>query len=259
MGQDLRCSLAMAFLINAVPMLREGGQMVSVLPLGSLTSEKDRAAWGVLREIAHVDVVSRHDKKTFHGCYPRTALVRVILRARSVANEGEKHIVEPPHRPCCEPKRLAGETMFYRRLTRGWVQMHTVASRDGKLVPLVHSKDLTADYVRTGDRMTRSVRELRGPAVLMPRVGQPDRDNVCILKGNSVIALSDCVIALETKSLHDARQIHSLVRQNWPVLERTYGGTCARYVTLKDLESALGSLGVHCQRIEGKGRATRAA
>jgi predicted RNA methylase len=237
--ETVRCSQAVAFLASALRMVRRAGQIVAIVPAGSLTSERDRKAWAVLRQVACVEVLSQHGRRTFDGCFPRTALVRVSPLAKKVATAASlvAHLSDVAANGNGHVARPSIE------IVRGWVQMHSLELRSGPVLPLIHSKDLTDARAEIGDRRARSVWQVSGPAVLIPRVGQPSRDNVCFYLSKRPIALSDCVIAITTATIAEARQLHSVVIDRWRILEAGYGGTCARYITIETLRQALRRLG----------------
>jgi hypothetical protein len=57
------------------------------------------------------------------------------------------------------------------------------------------------------------------------------------------IVISDCVIALKCGTADKARVVKNSMVKNWETIERMYGGTCARYITVDSLRELLNGLG----------------
>lgn len=235
-GRRLTCSLALAFLLRAAAAVgMPGSQIACVLPAGSLSAEKDHLAWGFLRESFAVHVVAAYERFTFPDCHPRTAAVRLV----STASQSSTEMVS---------SGLDRERPGSLDLVRGWVQMHSKDLRSGaRCLRLVHTTDMRGEEVALSDDWVWTDRNLSGPAVLIPRVGQPRPDKVVLWAGSEDIALSDCVIALKAPTPEIARRRRDEIVKCWPVMECCYTGTGARYITLKGLAAFLRhALNPHC-------------
>jgi hypothetical protein len=119
--------------------------------------------------------------------------------------------------------------------------MHTVkpTSSAGSKV-LIHSTELSEDGLDLSRRQINSQSDgVCGPAVLLPRVGQPNKRKIVLYRGKSKVILSDCVIALKCRTYEEASKVRSTILDNWVAIERAYGGTCARYITLNSLTEFL--------------------
>jgi hypothetical protein len=232
-GTELRCSLAMAFLLAALPYLAQNGIAVVLMPAGSMRSDKDRLAWSLIRREFSVDLIAVNGHRTFEGCSPKTVIVRLHRKAKS----------SPPRQTSrCTKKDVCLQV----RLTRGVVQMNTVNSVNGRRTrPLIHTTHLKDGIVCVSDlRVPVDRRSIVGPAVLLQRVGTPDAKKVCLYIKRKPVALSDCVIAMKCVSNADAKRLFRIIESNWSRISSRYGGTCARYVTLDSLQHAFTSMGV---------------
>jgi hypothetical protein len=232
-GAEIRCGLALAFVLQASTMLSPESDIVAVLPSGSLRSQKDQAAWAVLREQFVVKVLNQYGRFTFKNCFPRTVIVHFGSRTRHTddAAPGEQVVNGSEYR---EP------------LIRGWVQMHTRHSRVGRrLLPLLHSTDLRDGKVGCSNQRVRSDRKLDGFAVLVPRVGQPRKDKIVVWGARRAVALSDCVIAIPCADLVQAELLRDAICGRWHDLDQCYCGTGARCITLVRLRIFLGIITDH--------------
>lgn len=115
----------------------------------------------------------------------------------------------------------------------------------GTTWPLVHTTDLRdGELVGVTMRLKALQRSINGPAVLLPRVGQPNVKKVVVYLNQRRIVLSDCVVGLKCASERDARELHARVVSSWKSLEQHYGGTCAPYLTMVRLAEYLTTRGV---------------
>ncbi len=230
---DVWCSTAMAFLLNSLEYIGPGGEVVAILPAGSMNSEKDRDAWCLLRNICQIEIVSEHDHKTFGSCDPTTRIVHIKKGEANPTAKETGNITQEKHR-----KRTAGiEVTLYR----GRVQMHSVAP--GK-VPLAHSTDLRDhQLVLNGHRTNSCDLSIKGLFIALPRVGAPAKEKIALYDAKRKVALSDCILALTCdEDLHTIRLHKALVR-NWPLLKSLYAGTGAKYLTVANLAHVLRKLG----------------
>lgn len=236
-GTGVRVSKALAFVITAISYLAPEGQIVAILPAGTVRSDGDRRAWELLRAICCCKSAAMDGRKTFAGCYPQTIIVRLKLRSRHVRLE-KVRLWRSAYVKATKATTVS--------IIRGTFQMHTLQRyRSSSSVPLLHTTSLDrTEVVAPRVRVSTSRRKVRGPAVLLPRVGQPDPAKICLYMKKEPVALSDCVLALRCTTCADARSVRQVLLKNWGVLETLYGGTCARYITIMRLTNLLESCGL---------------
>jgi hypothetical protein len=137
---------------------------------------------------------------------------------------------------------------------RGNVQMHSIQRFESKSgVPLVHTTNMTAGSLNLegAPEVNGAARQIAGPAILIPRVGFPDRRKLVLLDPGRVVALSDCVIAISgpTRSIHGT---WSVLNSGWDSLASLYAGSCAPFVTLAGLVTWLRSAGLTASLRKGR-------
>src|SRR5262249_49003723 len=126
-------------------------------------------------------------------------------------------------------------------LVRGTVQMHDRANGPRTLV---HSTDLIQNSVVLNGHVAPDHRpSVVGPAVLVPRVGQPSKEKICTYLRRKRVALSDCVIGLQCRTTEDALSVQNRLVSKWRKVVKVYSGTCAQYTTLGRIERLLRDLG----------------
>jgi hypothetical protein len=89
-------------------------------------------------------------------------------------------------------------------------------------------------------KIQNNLSELKGPAVLIPRVGNPNPNKVCAIPEDATYILSYCVLAIKTKTMAGAKEIKSALLENWYYVNELYKGTGARYITIERLSEFLG-------------------
>lgn len=234
-GAEMRCSTAMAFVLNSLSCLSIAGRLVAVMPASSLTSQKDSRAWRVLSAEYSIRTIATYDLTTFNNCAANTIVVR-LRRGR-----GEAKV------PSLIGHQSVGERLrFPVAIIRGCVPMHV--AKNGLAGPpfgIVHTTDLRGRKLTS---VQHSIREKRrsviGPAVLIPRVGRPSIAKCVLYLGRKPIVLSDCVYALRCNSSQDAMALRERMINAMDMVSSHYHGTCAPYLTVRDLSAILGKLGV---------------
>lgn len=235
--RTVKCSLALAFIFHSVPYLSPKGRIAAVLPASSLTSQKDREAWAILRTRFKVETSTSYGPRTFANCSARTVTVTLTtLRQKT-------H--ESPNRA----KRREQSEIIRVRIVRGVTSIHAALNGlAGKQWSLVHTTNLQENSI-SGTRLmlNRLKRYVNGPAILLPRVGKPDKRKCVLYLQNQRIVLSDCVFALACDSRSAAELLHARIMKSWDAIaELAYGGTCAPYATCSSLTAALSVVGCEC-------------
>ena len=237
-GVSSKCSVGLAFVVNSIDYLANGGELIAVLPEGSLTSEKDATTWNLVRSMGDTEVLKTNGLRTFPHAAVRTAIVRFQKR-HSTARTEPLPVLKPLIAACqgLRPPVHIG---------RGTVQVREVQRSEGcsESIAFIHSTHLQNFTVSAYDKVRgRLGRCAIGPMVLLPRVGQPKRSKVAQYFGSDAFMLSDCVIALMCRSRESAELLWNDLQDNWSLLEQEYVGSGARYITNQRLSRLLLRLG----------------
>lgn len=231
----MRCSPHMAFVLTALSALSPAGRLVSILPTDARMLIRDEIAWTLVDRSCTSEIRYRYPRGSFPKVSASTEL-HVIDRQGEWTGAAELPVPRVPSCKCVAP-------------IRGWLQMHSVTDDpDGCL--LVHTSNLVNGNIQVDStRRVATRRFLSAPAVLLPRVGQPNPSKVAIHRFGTV-ALSDCVFAIPCTSIRHAEQLRRKIRESWQVIEDRYKGSCAPHLTLSNLRAALcrlehGSVPIH--------------
>lgn len=235
--EEVSCSQAMAFVLTATPYLAPEGEMVAILPAGTMRSVKDREAWRVVRSLCECHLAGRNGHRTFDQCYPRTVIVRIVRGRGSKGTAAGRGLRGQ--------ERVADGGGVGVSLCRGTIAMHTIDALAGMhSVPLVHTTEMRNGTVTSLDRLVSTDRSIvSGPVVLIPRVCEPSRGKVCLYLPRKEVALSACILGIRCRNQNDAKQVREVLLRRWALVEAEYGGTCARYITLEALSALLERLG----------------
>jgi hypothetical protein len=233
-GRDaVRVSPAAGFVLVATDYLAERGELIALLPLSTLSSEKDADLWDRLRGRWLVEIAAELGSAAFVGLATKTVIVRVARK---------------PQAPSFAPRESDRvSAVRYPRIevavVRGCVPRHTAAQDQGGR-PFIHTTNLTREGLREVFADVRSGRCTAGPAVLVPRVGNPVAWKVQVRDDPTPAVLSDCVIALQCRTREDANLVAERLRRNWTIVAAHWSGSCAPYVTLQRLKALLDGVGV---------------
>ena len=220
----MRCSPHMAFVLVSISALSLGGRLVAILPAGARRLVRDWAAW---------ETIDRSCTAVIRSEYPRDSFPKVAASTEMHVIDRERAWLEPAD-TCTSSSELCN---CYEPI-RGWLQMHSVVEdTEGSL--LVHSSNLANGEILVGSmKRVASSRLLTAPAVLLPRVGKPNRLKVAIHRSGE-LALSDCVFGVPCISIQQAERLSARLKQSWQVIEDRYTGSCAPHLTLSNLRSGL--------------------
>lgn len=231
----LRCSPAMAFVLNALPFLRPEGEARLILPAGALVSIRDQDAWSAVRARHSVDVIGQAGRGSFPSCSSSGVLVAVrprIGRAEATSDlDGA-------------PGDFESGQHIDARVVRGGLQMHRTG--DGNNGPvLVHTSELRDGRVIPNGRRGRgSFTTVSRPAVLLPRVGRLTPQKVAVFDGSTCVMLSDCVVAIVPENGHQAPELRCRILDSFDSLEAAYVGTGAPHITVTRLADFLRTIHV---------------
>ena len=196
-------------------------------------------AWRAIRAMCQVEQLAENGHKAFTGWSPKTVIVRITVRDKPYTAVGRAR------------RRDAGivatAPLVSVELFRGKIPMHTLnGTTGGTRVPFIHSTELEKtglNLVRRSIVLSKTT-SISGPAVLLQRVGLPASTKIQTYFRSAPVALSDCIIAIRCKTRTETQMVKSRLLRNWGQLERSYGGTCARYITLNSLREVLATIGL---------------
>lgn len=232
-ASEFKCSRALAFVVEGTRYLNAEGRLVAILPSSSLTSLRDEATINALLDRFYLSNIIGANEQSVTGWSVEVRCVEFRRRLRSIKNDVS--IIHEFH----QKSIVSGAKIF-----RGRVSMCDVVLSSSIGADLVHTTDLVGNTVQLSGVKVLASAVLRGPVVLIPRVGRPKREKIALHLFERPAVLSDCVIGIQAESFEKTRAIFNILLYKWPLIERLYMGSCARYVTLRGLRAALLQIGI---------------
>lgn len=220
-------SIALEFLERATRYASLKSEICAILPASCLHNEKDRHVRARIESTWKLEVVGHAGRRAFADCFASSSIVHMKRR-------------DPFGDSLTSGKQQVASGIL---TVRGSVHMHLAQpSNLPSAAPLVHSTNLK-DGKLSGEMPTvLTSKYVKGPAVLIHRVGRPSIDKISILPSGMRVALSDCVIALPTHRRSDSEQLKNTLVKGFQTLASAYVGTGAPFITLSRLEDVLAQL-----------------
>jgi hypothetical protein len=125
----------------------------------------------------------------------------------------------------------------YLQIQRGGIGMHNIQVCKKHSVSLVHSTNIRDNkIIGLEHKVENTISYIKGPALLIHRVGQPNIKKICIISSKEEYALSDCVIGIKTRTLKECQQLKKMIIDHWNDFSNLYKGTGAKYITIERLK-----------------------
>lgn len=229
-GFKTKSSKGLAFLLTSLNYLADDGEVIAIMPAGSIYSEKDSAAWKFIKKNYYVEILERNESCVFKGKNASTFILRILKR--HCPNN------EQPDSP------MIFSAKYFARIKRGSIQMNNVVydlSEDS--VPLIHTTCIKGCELHLNGRVVTNRSLIYGPAILLPRICNPVTKKLALGYFDKV-AISDCIIAIQCDKYAQLKRIFKILNNNWKNISECYYGTGAKYITINRLRNMLTSLGI---------------
>ena len=227
-GIEYRVSTAMLFLMRALKFLASNGGLYAILPISCVYSVKDRKAWNYLKDHYNACILEEPNKVSFTSkCAPNIVLVYVgYYKVNGIEKSNAFDFSSLP----------------VTSILRGCVRMQNPKYSTSKnAVSLIHTTNLQkGELVKLKRIMTGQNILVSGNGVVVPRVCNPTPNKVALLDEETVYALSDCIIVLQTSTRIDAERLRDGIIEHWCDFVTVYKGTGAQYTTLERLKALFG-------------------
>lgn len=224
-GLVLNVSTAMKFIIESINYLSQNGALYAIVPSSIIYSQKDKVALRILVNDYKFKVLYEPTKQYFQKCDPSIAIISINSRYNTSIIQ---HV----------PKLKIDKPCF--TFLRGNVPMNIAKTSLSGMYNLVHTTNIRNNSLHSLNiSITKESSTVSGPAVLIPRVGQPNINKVCFINADETYVLSDCVIAIQTESEEAANLLKEAIIQDEINFYNLYKGTGASYLTIERLKNYL--------------------
>jgi len=222
---EYHVSTAMFFFIESIKYLSKDGILYAILPQSVAYSQKDEKIREYLHEKYSFKIFKEKNKQAFKYCSPS-----IILAAFNDKEISSKNLLFDN----------INTGIKYLEIKRGRIGMHKIKKTEKYAKQLIHSTNLKNNQLKNIKyRIKSNLSKIEGPAVLVSRVGQPDIRKICIIPSKKEYILSDCIIAIKTKSMEDSQLLKKSIINNWSSFSNLYKGTGAKYITIKRIKHFL--------------------
>lgn len=228
-----RVSPSAQFLAMALNELQPRNGVLAVLPDGVVRGDKYDAFWEAVCQKHRLVEIADLRSSAFQGVRAHCRIVKLerlepgnsvglLVRVSDTTSQRDGcHCVE---------------------VIRGRIPRHVPLSGGGERAQFIHTTDVVENLVRATDRDAPLHLATTGPAVIIPRIGKPQR-KIATTSWDS-FALSDCLIALRPLGGRPELLAEEL-RGEVDALARAYRGTGAPYVTVRAITTFLLERGWH--------------
>lgn len=229
-------STAMQFVANAMKYRTNHGVLYAILPSSCAYSQKDRLLWQYMEKNYNLQVLEEPTRMYWKNCSASIILVSI----------GEKVNRSQKRRKIL----FDFSTLPIELIIRGHISPHEAKFVEGKRgVKYVHTTNLLHNRIvnctriqipKHRDEGRYGSVSCRGPAVLIPRVCNPNPEKICVYKKNSIFVPSDCIIVLKTSNVEDAQFVANTILSHWDEFRTIYQGTAAKYTTMEIIKNLFG-------------------
>lgn len=218
-------STSMKFLVESIKYLSKNGSLFAIMPISIAYSQKDKKLWDFLVANYKLTILEIPNGNYFKNCSP--TILFVSINDNSESNISIK----------INPISIINKDYS---IFRGKVSMNTIKHNImGKY--LIHTTNLKNNNIENLNiKVFNKLSEIKGPAVLIPRVGNPNPFKICVVPKDANYTLSDCILAIKAKTIKDANDLKFNLIENWKQVNDLYRGTGARYITIERLSVLLG-------------------
>ena len=229
-------STAMQFVANAMKYRNANGIIYAILPSSCAYSQKDRLLWQYLEKHYNLQILEKPNRMYWKNCSASIILVSIGGKKKNTHKKLD-----------C---KFDFSTLPIESIIRGHISPHEARYVNGrKGFKYVHTTNLKCNKIVNCNRIQLpEYRDethygpvsFRGPAVLLPRVCNPNPEKICVYKEDCIFVPSDCVIILKTSNVEDALFVAETILTHWDEFRTIYQGTAAKYTTMEKIKNLFG-------------------
>lgn len=219
---EYHMSTAMAFLVKSISYLNAEGVLYAILPQSIAYSEKDEKIRQYLYRKYNFKIFEELNNQGFKNCSPNIVLA-VINDKNIIAKNMSFHQIK--------------NGIDRLEVQRGTLSTHKIKISKANSLHFIHTTNLKNNKIKNLKiKVSDNFSKIKGPALLINRVGQPDVRKICIVNPKEEYVLSDCIIGLKVKTMKDCQLLKKAIIDNWTSFANLYKGTGAKYVTVKRIK-----------------------
>lgn len=220
-NQNFKVSTSMKFLSESIKYISDKGCLLAIMPISICYSQKDRKFLDYLIENYHFNVLEIPNGKFFKNCSPSIVLISLNIKKNN--------------------KQINNQNISLGfsniEIYRGKISVFK-AKYHNKGIEFIHSTNLKENKIIDVSKKVKTKSSIiKGPAILIPRVGKPSKSKICLLQSEKKYALSDCVLAIKFKNKTNINKLYKKMISNVVYFNNLYIGTGAKYITIERLRN----------------------
>lgn len=216
-GQKFKASTSLAFLCESLHFMSKNGRLLAILPNGIFHSERDEKLVEYLRVKYNLRIIPQENNNHFHDCSPNISIVKLEI-CKSYSRKAKRMNIT-----------VSGVTGIIRGRKQVYRTENSLAG-----IPYIHTTHLRDNAIIDTEILCSDLScAVSGPGVVIPRVGTPSQQKICVILGSQHYIMSDCLICIKTRTRGDATKLYEAIINNWELFVSQYAGTGARYITMK--------------------------
>jgi tRNA1(Val) A37 N6-methylase TrmN6 len=226
-GQVLKGSVAMSYLLKSIEIFSPLQGAMVIAPESLMHSQLDEYARLLLSKDYEFKSICDLENKTFKGARVHAHVFRLQPRNNEIINT---------------PFVTISKNIIKATIERGGIQVHIARNNSGLCmnpVPFVHTTSLNNVTNNNLDKCTKTslsaCGRVKGPVILIPRVGVPKKEYTKIICLSEEVQLSDCLFAIKDFGDNSLLELETRIHDSWDDFVKLYKGTGARYVTISKL------------------------
>lgn len=237
-GEAYHVSTAMLFVANAMKYRSENGVLYAILPSSCAYSQKDSLLWQYLEKHYNLQILEEPNRMYWKNCSASIILVSIGGKKRRMSkkNNCDFDFSKLPVESIIRGHISLHEARFVDS-RKGFKYVHTTNLKRNKIINCNHIK-----IPENRDESRYGPVSFRGPAVLLPRVCNPNSEKVCVYKEKGLFVPSDCIIILRTSKIEDAQYVAQTILGHWDEFRVIYQGTAAKYTTIEAVKKLFGKM-----------------
>ncbi|WP_252513044.1 SAM-dependent methyltransferase, partial [Acinetobacter bereziniae] len=217
---DISSGIALFFIYKSLTYLTEDGQILAILPNGCFSTERDALGLKYIQNSYNFEKFEIKNTRIFHKARPNTSIIR-ITKQKSIF----KKLSSPP--PSVHSDHLKTFKIF-----RGNIQLHKKTTSG--LTPLLHTTSLKNKNLEPINYICSHLPTIKGRMLLIPRVGNFNKNHIISYYSKNNIYLSDCLFSIECKNLKESILLKKYIFNNWESFTALYNGSGAKFITKKN-------------------------
>ena len=235
-GTYFNISTAMLFVVKALQFKTGFGELFAILPSSCAYSQKDRQIWKYLEDYYNLQILEEPNRLYWKNCSANIVLVSIGGKSKTTTSK--------------TTSQLGFKNLPILKIERGRINPVNATTQEGNDgVCFVHTTNLHNNEIVNSVRIKNPSRKgsnrygeqvCKGPAVLLPRVCNPNVGKVCVFKESVPFIPSDCVIVMSVSSIEDAQLVANCIIQRWNDFRVIYQGTAAKYTTMSRIRELFG-------------------